>query len=131
GGFGGGIEATHHMGGKTYTPENMARLRAGRILLNDPPARTGPSRGYSPEDTILSFIEGSGRYPVKESVVRSVFATHGKNPNWKTFARLKAVFLLKAAGVVEHVLDLTLGAVRAGRVAVNFRGQQTGRYTGA
>jgi hypothetical protein len=129
GSFGGGMEARHHMGGKTYTPEDVARLRAGRILLNDPPPRTGPSRGYGPEDTILSYVEGSGRYPVRECVVRSVFAAHGRNPDWKAFARLKAVFLLKAAGVVEHILDLTIGTVRAGRVPVSFRGRRPRGYT--
>lgn len=123
-GFGGGTEMTYRVGGKTYTPDDMARLRAGRILLNDPPPRTGPSRGFGSEDSILSWIEGSGRYPVKECVVRNTFASHGTNPDWKTFARLKAVFLLRAAGVVEHVLDLTIGAVRAGRVAVKFRGRR-------
>jgi hypothetical protein len=122
--FGGETDVTYNMGGKTYTPEDMARLRAGRILLNNPAPRAGPNRGCSAEDMILSCVEGSGRYPVRECAVRSVFASHGKNPNWKTFARLKAVFLLKAAGVVEHILDLAIGEVKAGRVAVKFRGRR-------
>jgi hypothetical protein len=130
-GFGGGIDMTFNVGDKTYTPDDIARQRAGRILLNDPAPRSGPSRGYSAEDSLLSWIEGSGRYPVKECVVRSGFANHGSNPNWKTFARLKAVFLLKAAGVVEHVLDLTIGTVRSGHVAVKFRGQRKARYAGS
>jgi hypothetical protein len=62
---------------------------------------------------------------------RQVYSSHGTNPNWKTIARLMAVFLLKAAGVVEHVFDLTIGAVKAGRVAVKFRGQRKPRYTGS
>jgi hypothetical protein len=124
GGFGSGTEMTYRVSDKTYTPDDVARLRAGRILLNDPPPRTGPSRGFGSEDSILSWIEGSGRYPVKECIVRNTFASYGTNPDWKTFARLKEVFLLKAAGVVEHVLDLTIGAVRAGRVAVKFRGRR-------
>jgi uncharacterized caspase-like protein len=131
GGFGGGTEVTYNTGGKTYTPDDMARQRAGRILLNDPAPRTGPSRGFGSEDSILSWIEGSGRYPVKECVVRSVFRSHGSNPNWRTFARLKAVFLLRAAGVVEHVLDLTIGAARAGKVKVDFRGQRVVRHGGS
>lgn len=130
-GFGSGTEMTYNVGGKTYTPDDIARQRAGRILFNDPPPRTGTSRGFGTEDSILSWVEGSGRYPVKECVVRSVFSSHGENPNWKTIARLKAVFLLKAAGVVEHVLDLTIGTVRANRVAVKFRGQRKPRYSGS
>jgi hypothetical protein len=127
-GFGGGTEMTYNTGGKSYTPDDMARLRAGRILLNNPAPRSGPSRGFSSEDTILSWMEGSGRYPVKECVVCTAFGAHGTSANWKTVARLKAVFLLKAAGVVEHVLDLTLGAVRGGRVEVKFRGQRATRH---
>lgn len=123
-GFGSGTDMTYNVGGKTYTPDDIARQRAGRILLNDPAPRAGTSRGFGTEDSILSWVEGSGRYPVKECVVRNVFSSHGTNPNWKTIARLKAVFLLKAAGVVEHVLDLTIGAVKAGRVAVKFRGRR-------
>jgi uncharacterized caspase-like protein len=126
-GSSGGSEVTYNVGGKPYTPDAIARLRAGRILLNDPAPRTGPSRGFSAEDSILSYVEGSGRYPVRKCAVRSLHASHGKNPNWKTFARLKAVFLLKAAEVVEHVLDLTIGAVRSGQVAVKFRGRRPQR----
>ena len=130
-GFGGGTEMTYKVGEKTYTPDDIARQRAGRILFNDPAPRTGPVRGFGSEDSILSWIEGSGRYPVKECVIRSVFSSHGTNPNWKNIARLKAVFMLKAAGVVEHVLDLTIGAVRTKRVAVTFRGQRNPRSTGS
>jgi hypothetical protein len=125
GGFGGGTtEVTYTIGDKRYTPDDIARLQAGCIVLNDPAPRSGPSRSFSAEGSILSYIEGSGRYPVRECAIRSVFASHAKNPNWKTFARLKAVFLLKAAGVVEHVLDLTVGGVRGGQVAVKFLGRR-------
>ena len=130
-GFDGGTEMTYNVGGKTYTPDDMARQRAGRILLNDPAPNTGPGRGFGSGDSILGWVEGSGRYPVKECVVRNVFKSHGANPNWKTVARLKAVFLLKAAGVVEHVLDLTIGTPRAGRAAIKFRGQRAAPYTGS
>ncbi|HMP57764.1 MAG TPA: caspase family protein [Gemmatales bacterium] len=131
GSFGNGIESSYVVNGKTYTPDDIARLRAGRILLNDPTPRTGPSRGFGSEDSILSWIEGSGRYPVKECVLRSVYVNHGTNPNWRTFARLKAVFLLRATGVVEHILDLTIGTARAGKVKVDFRGQRAARYSGS
>jgi uncharacterized caspase-like protein len=129
-GLGGEAEMTYKVGGNTYSPDDIARQRAGRILLNDPPPRTGPRRGFSSEESILGWIEGSGRYPVNECVVRSLFGSHGKNPNWKAFARLKAVFSLKAAGVVEHVLDLSIGPVRANQVMVKFRGQRNARYGG-
>jgi|GEM_PF-1006116 len=129
-GFRPGIEVTYNVGGRTYTPDDVARLRAGRVLLNDPAPRE-PSRGFGTGDSILGYLDGSGRFPLKECVVRSVYHAHTATPDWKTFARLKAVFLLKAAGVVEHVLDLTIGTVRSGRVAIKFRGRRPAQYSGS
>ena len=57
--------------------------------------------------------------------IRSVYAEYGRNPNWKHYARLQAVYLLKASGTVDHILELTLGAVRAGRLPVRFRGRRS------
>jgi hypothetical protein len=37
-------------------------------------------------------------------------------------ARLNAVFFLKAAGIVEQVLELSLGPISEGKVHVRFRG---------
>jgi hypothetical protein len=45
-------------------------------------------------------------------------------------ARLQATFLLKATGTIDHVLALTIGPVRKGKVAVAFRGRRPPRYTG-
>ncbi len=129
--FGGAMEGSYTVGGKTYTSSDMARMRAGRILLNNPAPRSGRSRAFGADDMLESWVEGTGRYPVKECVVRSVFAEYGTNTNWKNFARLKGVFWLKAAGVVEHVFDLTIGTVREGQVKVQFKGQRTSRYSGS
>ena len=61
---------------------------------------------------------------MKECVVRSVHKSHGDSPDWKEFARLKSVFLLKMTGTVEHVLELSIGAVRIQSVAIKFRGRR-------
>ena len=129
--FGGfGTEMTYNTGGKTYTADDIAKLRAGRLLLNDPALATGRSRGFSDETLFDGMIGGSGlRHLVRECVIRSVYASHGKNANWKEFARLRAVFLLKATGTVEHVLELKIGAVRGGKVSVSFRGRRPQRYS--
>lgn len=128
-GFGNSVlEMTYNMDGKTYTPDDMARLRAGRILLNDPSPSDGRNRWYGTEDSVSMFLEGSGRYPVKECVIRSVFAGFGKNRDWKEFARLKAVFALKASGTVNHVVELKIGAVKVGCVPVSFVGRRKDAY---
>lgn len=127
---GGMMEMAFKTDGKTYSPDDLAQLRAGRILLNDPAPSTDRGRGFGQHTMLEGFIEGmNSKHPVRECVVRSVFACHGNNPAWKEFARLQCLFLLKATGTVEHVLELALGPVRAGRINVSFKGQRARRYT--
>ena len=123
-----GMEATINENGKTHTPDEIAKLRAGRILLNDPPIPPSgrSSFGFS---LVESAITGSGHRQVKDSIIRSVFDTNKKHPNWKEFARLQAVYLLRAIGTLGHILDLTIGAVRAGQVSITFRGRRASSYT--
>ena len=131
GGFGGSAtEATINEGGHSYTPDEIARLRAGRLLVNDPPPKAPDQRHHGHFSLLEGAIAGSGKYQVRECVVRSVYAQHGKWSAWRELARLQAVFLLKATGTVDHVLDLTIGPVRGGKVAVTFRGRRRARYTG-
>lgn len=109
-------------------PDEIARLRAGRILLNDPPPRTGRGIG---QDTLLesSIVGGTDKYQAKECVIQEVFRKHGKAAEWKEMARLKAVFLLKMTGTVEHVIELVLGTVRGNKVKVSFKGRRAQRYS--
>ncbi len=107
--------------------DEIARRRAGRILVNDP--SPVESQGGIGGDTLIEgFIEGTmSRYPVRECVVRNVYQHYGQSPNWKEYARLKSVFFLKMTGTVEHVLELSIGAVRSQKVAVKFRGRRCSR----
>ncbi len=70
-----GMEATITENGKTHSPHEVAQLRAGRILLNEPPIPTAgrSSFGFS---LVESAITGSGQHQVKESIIRSVFEVH-------------------------------------------------------
>lgn len=125
----GGMEATLNENGKSHTPDDLARLRAGRLLLNDPPLNEHDRSSFH-YSMVESAITGTGKHQVRESVIRMMFCSHGKNPHWKELARLQAVFLLKATGTVDQILDLSIGAVKAGQVAVIFRGRRPARYTG-
>lgn len=124
-----GTEMTINEGGESYTPEKIARLRAGRLLLNDPPFQEHDRRGFH-HSLVESAITGSGKYPVRGSVIRSTFESFGKRSDWRELARLQAVFLLKATGTVESILDLTIGPVRAGQILVTFRGRRRPTYSG-
>lgn len=122
------IEMSYSVNGKTYTGSDIARLRAGRVLLNDPEQKGSHQRGFESYDSIFGWIEGSGQYPVKECVIRKVFNDHRNDSNWKFYARLKSVFQLRVAGIVEHISELTLGTIKAGRIAVKFKGQRKSLY---
>lgn len=123
-----GIEATINENGKTHSSDQIAQLRAGRILLNDPSiAATDRSNfGFS---LLESAITGSGHEQVKDSIIRSVFELHKNNPNWIEFARLQAVYLLRATGTVEHILELTISGIRSGQVTVTFRGRRAKHFS--
>jgi hypothetical protein len=111
---------------ETYSADDIAKLRAGRILLNDPPERSDQDRSSGTHSFLENYIRGSsGRCEVRVSPIRSVYADHGRNPNWKHYARLQAVYTLKASGTVDHILELSLGAVRSGRMPVKFRGRRS------
>ena len=130
-GFGGsGMEATINEGGHSYTPDEIARLRAGRLLVNEPPPKLPDQRHHAQFSLLEGAIAGSGKFQVRECVIRSSYGQYGKRSYWRELARLQAIFLLKATGTVDHVLDLTIGPVRGGKVAVTFRGRRRPRYTG-
>jgi Caspase domain len=119
-------EMSINTGSQTYSADDIARLRAGRILLNDPSERSDQSRSYGTDSHLESYIRGiSGRFEVRVSPIRSVYAEHGRSPNWKHYARLQAVYTLKASGTVDHILELTLGVVRSGKMSVKFRGRRS------
>ena len=109
-------------------PDEIARRRTGRILLNDPPPAED-RHGHSNEWMIEGVLGANGKFGVKECIVRSVYKSHGQSPEWREFARLKAVFFLKITGTVEHVLDLTIGTPRSKKVPISFRGRRRQPYS--
>lgn len=118
-------EMSIRVGSKVYSPDDCARLRAGRILLNDPPESSSQKRGFGDDALLEGCVRGYGSdFEVRESAIQRVFIEHGSNPNWKHFARLQAIYALKRSGTVDHILELTLGAVRSKGLAVQFRGSR-------
>lgn len=128
--YGGGVmEAAIISDGTSHSPDQVAELRAGRILLNDPPPPKGRQSG--PMDGLLeSFIRGLNvPVPAIECVIRSEYAKgHSDEVAFLQIARLNAIFMLRASGVCEQVLELTLGPVSGGKCHVRFRGRRQGKY---
>lgn len=116
--------------GKTYTPEDLSRLRAGRILLNDPPPLADDERPVSPsqmhELMLESHIRGtSNPVSVEHCIVQVIYRNIGNEPEkFLRLARLASIYFLKAGEAVEHILELTLGPITNGSVHVKFRGRR-------
>lgn len=123
-----GIEATIGEGGHSYSPDEIARLRAGRLLIHNPEPKSS-EKHHAHFSLLENAITGSGKFQVNDCVIRSMYGQYGKKPYWRELARLHAIFLLKATGTVHHVLDLTIGPVRGGKAAVTFRGRRRQRYS--
>jgi len=128
--YGGGVsDMAYQAKGKLYTPDDFARLRAGRILLNDPPPLKDDHRqAFDRMEEIMmeSFIRGSDNpVPIEQCVVQVIFrACRGDTERLLRLARLGSIYSLKAGNVVEKVLDLTLGPLSNGKVRVRFRGSR-------
>jgi len=106
----------------------IARMRAGRLLLNDPPPRTYRDIGH--EMMLESAIAGAANdYQAKGCVIQEVFQKHGRTAGWKDKARLKAIFLLKMTGTVEYVTELDVEDVRGSTIRVRCKGQRARRYS--
>lgn len=128
---GAGVEANYNVNGKSFTADDIAEMRIRLLLLNERLESGEGSQGFG---SSLSLVEGAienslSRHPVRECVVQSVFKAHGENPNWREFARLKVIFVLKATRTVEHILELTIAPVRARKIGVQFRGRRAQRYS--
>jgi len=123
-------DISYNSNDRHYSPDDVAELRAGRLLINNPPPPRRRSRGFN-DDFIESIIAGTGGSTVKidECIVRKIVAQNRGNLeaglNW---ARLEAVFRLKTAKIVESILELSLGPLVGDKLAVRFRGQRQLRY---
>ncbi len=130
--YGGGwMEGSLGIGGKTYSADEIATLRAGRILLNDPPAMPDKP-GWQVENFLLeSHIQGTiAKLPIKSCILRAVYAEYKDRPQLLLpVARLAAIYALKAGDVVEQVLEMSLGPVQAGTCHVKFRGRRRQKYS--
>ena len=117
---------------RLYSADDIAQLRAGRILLNNPPKllMLQDAQVFSPalaeRAKLEHLIRGNGTaITVEDCVIQSVYPLYKDRPKvFLELARLKSIFFLKAAGIVEQVFELSLGPISQGKVHVRFRGQR-------
>ena len=133
---GGYMESSYSDGQRHYSADDLARMRAEWILLDKHPA-PGAGGGSSADITAMLFtiqVQGNSSpirwtgSPIAE-LAKSIHRSDSEQ--FLTFARLVALFYLKATGAVEHVEKLTLGPLKRGSVHVAFRGVRARRYVNA
>lgn len=119
---------------RSYSANDIAELRGKRILLNKPPKLVTNSKSYYPlaEDlTLETLIRGGVDTPIKveNCVLQSLYPAYKDRPKlFLELARLVAIFSLKAGGVVEQALELSLGPIDQARVHIRFRGRRRKVY---
>ena len=107
--------------------DEIAARRARLILMNESP----PSQGGIGDRTLESMISGlSSDLKVTEGAFPKLWATFKTRPQvFLPAARLWAVFLLKASGTCEYILDLKLGPIADNSMEVSFRGRRHKRFS--
>lgn len=135
--FGGGIMSEIAYGGqKPLSADDIAKMRASRILLNDPPeveqaGKEGSAKEALTDGMVEVLIRGINTpLHAKACVLRSLYPSLKENPRlFLQLSRLAAIFALKASCAVEHVLKLSLGPLEDGVVRVHFRGVRRKTYS--
>jgi|ERR1043165_5379685 hypothetical protein len=135
--YGGNImESSLSTGGRNYSADDFARMRAGRILLNDPPpldenARPSSNQALMEGAFLESHIQGMNTpASVTHCVLQAVYKDCKEPPSlFLKLARLGAIYFLKAGGVVELVQELALGPIVKGLVHVKFRGVRRRKFS--
>jgi hypothetical protein len=116
--------------GKSLSADEIATMRATRILFNDPPA----SKQANSFDSVEMFIKGGihGAMEITESPIPHLLKElpRGERTTWEA-VRLALIAHLKMSGTVEHIEKLKF-SVRGGRlVRIEFRGRRAKPYVNA
>lgn len=130
---GGIMQVNHQTKDRLYSPDDFAKMRAGRILVNEPPPPLDDDQRSVDQKVESALIELSIRgahSPVKAErcVPPVVFTSFGDQPHrFLQLARLLSVYFLIATGAVEQILELRFGPIRENSVHIRFRGRRARR----
>lgn len=125
-----GSDVQYKTNGKTYTPEDFAKMQAGRLLLNNPPPPSKP-HGYDEDVMLEIFISSDDRtVSIKHCIMQEIYGRYCKQPHLALqYARLQLVFYFLGGRVVETIEELSIGPVLNNYVHVRFRGRCRHRNT--
>lgn len=115
-----------------YSADDIATLRARRILLNEQRPSSGADVVRVLNDSTLEVLVRGMNTPlqVTSSPLPALFADTGNDQAaFISAARLLLVLYLRLSGVVEHVFRLDLKFESPERVRVDFDGQRPRKFT--
>jgi class 3 adenylate cyclase len=121
-----------------YSADDIATLKARRLLLNDPPKllMLQDAQVFSPAMAEREMLEKliqttPTNISIEYCVLQALYPIYKEKPKvFLELARLQAIFYLKAAGVVGQVMELSIGSISQGKVHVRFQGKRAQVYTG-
>lgn len=115
-----------------YSADQIAEMRARRILLNDARPVEHSSGVELANDAMLEVLVRGLNTPLQvvASPLPDLFAKVGDEEEiFLTSARLLLILYLRLSGVVEHVLRLNLSFSARGTLLVDFEGERAKKYS--
>lgn len=119
------------MATSNYSADQLAELRARRVLLNEKLATRGNTSRAFTDDTIMEVLIRGQSTPIKveASPLPKLYKELRREPDlFLATARLVAILWLRLSGVIEHVFHLDFRLREDWALEVNFSGQRARRY---
>lgn len=117
------------------SPDDLAEMRARRILLDEKPSQNRQGFGGVEDDGFLESLishESPTRQlglRIRQSPFQELFRSFGREPGrFRKFARLVAILYLKLSNTVEDILELDLDLIDSSQLHVSFKGRRRRVY---
>ena len=124
------------IGFSCISPDEIAEIRAKRILLNEKPETTNPYTVNVYNQLLENQILGrtSSQYEnilqVSESPIPNLYRSYGKEPErFQKFVRLVSVLYLKLSNTCEDILKLDFKLLKSKKLRVKFEGKRRQQYS--
>ena len=115
-----------------WSPDEIATLRARRILLNEQMEKSGRSVMDRLNGGMIEYyVSGKSEFLGEINCpFPQLYAQHGKNEaHFITVAKLFAVLYLRLSHTVKHILKLELKLQNSTHLDVKFEGQRAHQYS--
>lgn len=129
--YGGG---SMEMSTSTFSADQLAEMRARRILLDEKLKGAGANDLRRMNDTLLDYFVGGQSTPihVEKSPFPELYIHFGSNGAlFLSVARLVGIYFLRLSGVIEYIFRLDLSLSGKHVLHIDFEGQRARKYVNA